>query len=151
MKKRKTLVKMNLSDIVFNDNIVSIYKTECGYFFEIGEQITDDVAEAVSILMKKVDSTDSIWKTRLDDFKKYSVIPEKSLYWLSGGQKEWDTLVNYNKPWCESYIHFQEKFGTMIVEAVENSKTLADVKSIFEYELNLLNIYEFALSESLIK
>lgn len=151
MKKRKTLVKVNLSDVIFNDNLIAINKTEFGFFFEIGEQITDDVAEAVSILMKRVDKSDPIWKTKLNDFKEYSVVPEKSLYWLSGGQKEWDTLINYNRPWCESYILFQEHFGTMVVEAVEKSKTLEEVRDFFQTNINLLDIYEYALSINLIK
>jgi hypothetical protein len=151
MKKKRSMVKMNQSNIVFNNNFICISKSKHGTFFEIGNQITEDVAEAVSILMRKVSFDDTIWKTKLAENVIYDIIPEKSLYWLSGGQQEWDTLINYKKPWHESYIYFREEFEDDILISVAEAETLEDIRDYFYENLNLSRLYDYALKEDLIK
>jgi hypothetical protein len=79
------------------------------------------------------------------------ITPEKSLYWLSGGNNEWNSLKNYNKSWCDCYLDFQEEFGFLIVNIVKKSKTLLDIRNAFVKYLNLPTLYNFAISKNMIK
>lgn len=150
MKKRKLLLK-ELSETIFNKNNVTISKSKCGdLYFEIGDLVTSDIAEAVSILMRRVDENDPIWKTEVKDIDIRKISPEKSLFWLSGGYLEWESLKNYSIPWSESYIYFQEEFGFLIVNAVSRSNTLKDIKEYFLKYLNLPTLYDFAISKKIV-
>jgi hypothetical protein len=40
-----------------------------------------------------------------------NITPERSLFWLTGGDKEWRTMEYYNTPWCDCYLDFQTEFG----------------------------------------
>ena len=51
---------------IFNQRIISVTKEGDEYFFEIGSEMTTDIAEAISILMRTVDWNDPIWKTEVD-------------------------------------------------------------------------------------
>lgn len=137
---------------IFNQKVLTVTKEGGEYFFEIGSEMTTDVAEAVSILMRKIDWNDPIWKTQIDNKIVYeNITPEKSLYWLSGGHKEWESLNHYRKPWCDSYLDFQEEFGFLIVNIVKKSKTLLDIRNAFVKYLNLPVLYNFAISKNLIR
>lgn len=135
---------------IFNQNEVIISKDYEEYFFEIGAETTTDVAEAVSILMRTVNWNDSIWKTEVNEEMK-TITPEKALYWLSGGKSEWNTLNHYKNPWYEYYLDFQEEFGFLIVNIVNRSKTLLDIREKFNKYLNLPIIYNYALSKNMIR
>jgi hypothetical protein len=39
-----------------------------------------------------------------------NITPERSLFWLTGGDKEWRTMEYYNTPWCDCYLD-QTEFG----------------------------------------
>lgn len=134
----------------FNQNEVIIAKDGEEYFFEIGTETTTDLAEAVSILMRTVNWDDSIWKTEVTEEMK-NVTPEKALYWLSGGKTEWNNLNHYKNPWCEYYLDFQEEFGFLIVNIVNRSKILLDIREEFNKYLNLPIIYNYALSKNMIR
>ena len=83
---------------IFNQKVVSVTKEGDEYFFEIGTEMTTDVAEAVSILMRTTDWNDPIWKTAINKKMIYeNITPEKALYWLTGGNKEWNSLHHYNR------------------------------------------------------
>lgn len=150
--KRKRIALERAKEIL-NQNTVRITKEANEYYFEIGTELTTDVAEAVSILMRKTDWNDPIWNTEI---KKEMTIedvitPEKSLFWLSGGYSEWRTLNHYNKPWCECYLEFQEEFGFIIVNIVKKAKTLLDIRDGFQRYLNLPTLYDFAISKKMVK
>lgn len=151
MKKKKVLLRNELSDIVFNDDRVVISNFGQEWIFEIGNDITDDMAEAVSILMRRVDFNDAIWKTEVKDIIVENIIPEKTLFWLTGGYKEWEKLENYNKSWHDCYLDFQEEFGFIVVRSVKKAKTLKDIRDSFLRYLNLPVLYDFAVSKSLIR
>ena len=149
-RKRITLENKKQDEELFNQNQLTVTKEGNEYFFEIGSEMTTDVAEAVSILMRKIDWNDPIWKTQIDKQMIYeNITPEKSLYWLSGGHKEWNSLDHYKKPWCDSYLDFQEEFGFLIVNIVKKSKTLLDIRNAFVKYLNLPILYNFAISKNL--
>lgn len=149
MKRKKLLVDTELSEILYSDEKLKIIKLEKTTIFEIANETTTDLAEAVCLMMLKLDNKHRIWKsvinTNLDD-----ISPEKSLYWLSGGRSEWNSLENYKKPWSECYLDFQEEFGLTIINVVKKSKSLKDIKEGFMKYLNLPILYDFAISKSIL-
>jgi hypothetical protein len=150
MKKRKDLLERIGTKIIFTDKTRKISIEGNKWFFEIGKEVTTDIAEAVSLLIRECDSNDQIWDVELRNNIE-EITPEKSLYWLTGGYKEWKSLENYNRPWCDSYIYFQEEFGLTIVNVVNRSQTLGDIRKYFIENLNLPVLYDFALSKNLIR
>lgn len=150
MKKRKLDLKPMVNDI-YNKGIVRASKEENEYFFEIGKELTSDVAEAVAILMRKVDFNEAIWNLEVSNIILENITPERSLFWLTGGYSEWRTLENYNKPWCDCYLEFQEEFGYLIVNIIKKSKTLKDIRENFLKYLNLPILYDFAINRKMIR
>lgn len=137
--------------VITESNIVRISKEPTGkFYYEIGNEVTVDVAESVAIMMRIHLDDSSIWKKEIE-FNFDEIEPQKSLYWLSGGDNEWITLQNYNTPWNKCYIDFQEEFGIIIMSILKKSKTLGDIRTGFLKYLNLPIIYEFAISKNLIR
>lgn len=150
--KRKKILSKELSETIFNNNEFAIInKSNGNLYFEIGDVITDDIAEAVSILMRRIDFNDNIWKTEVKNIDIHSLCPEKSLFWLTGGYKEWEALKNYNKSWSECSLDFQEEFGFLVINAVRRAKRLKDVRDYFIKYINLPVLYEFAVEKDLVK
>lgn|SRR5574343_720658 len=147
MKRKRIEKVVNMH----GDTIVKINKgTTKDYFFEIGDQMTTDVAEAVAIMMRKKELINSeLWNLAIE-VDEEMISPEKSLYWLSGGDKEWKTLDNYNTNWCDCYLDFQEEFGIIITLIVKKSKTLKDIRDRFIRHLNLPILYDFAINRGLV-
>jgi hypothetical protein len=150
MKKRKLDLKSMAKD-VYNRGIVRVSKEENEYFFEIGKELTSDVAEAVAILMRKVDFNEAVWNLEFNNIVLENITPERCLFWLTGGYSEWRTLENYNKPWCDCYLDFQEEFGYLILNIIKRSKTLKDVRENFLKYLNLPILYDFAINKNMIR
>jgi hypothetical protein len=147
MRKKRIEEKEN---IIFKNNIVKITKENDEQLcFEIVNYITYDISEAVSLLIK-YDLSDKIWdidiKVNIND-----ILPEKTLYWLSGGEKEWTTKEHYIKDWSDCYLDFQEQFGFIIMNILRKSRKLRDIKKGFNKNLNLPIIYDFAISKNLVK
>ena len=88
MKRRKLALKSVGKNDVYNNGIVRVTKEEGTYFFEIGNELTSDIAEAVALLMRKLDWNDELWNLQLDDVNIDFITPEKSLFWLTGGYTE---------------------------------------------------------------
>jgi hypothetical protein len=151
MKKKKVLLKNELSEVVFSNERLIVSKFNNKWMFEIGQDITFDIAEAVSILMKRFEKDDPIWKMEINDFFIENITPEKSLYWLTGGYKEWEKLENYKKPWYDCYLDFQEEFGFIVIQSVKRAKKLSDIRDNFSRYLNLPTLYNFAISKDLIR
>lgn len=151
MKKRKDLLEKIGTKTIFTDKTRKISIEGNEWFFEIGKELTTDIAEAVSLLIRECDSNDQIWEVEIKDINTEDITPEKSLYWLTGGYKEWKSLENYNRPWCDCYLDFQEEFGFVILNSVNRSKTLGDLREYFIENLNLPVLYDFALSKNLVR
>lgn len=153
MKRRKLALKSAGKNDVYNSTIVRITKEEDIYFFEIGNELTSDVAEAVALLMRKVDWNDEIWNLDLEgiNMNAESITPEKSLFWLTGGYSEWRTLENYNRPWCDCYLDFQEEFGMLIFNIVKRTKSMKEIRESYCRYLSLPILYDFALSKGMIR
>lgn len=148
MKKRKLVIE-NISELIFSDEKIKINKQGKTFIFEIGKEITSDIGEAVAIMMNTLGDEHKIWNFEFEITEE--ITPEKSLYWLTGGDIEWKTLENYENPWSESYLYFQEEFGLSIVNILKKTKKLNDIKEGFKKNINLPTIYEFALSKKLLK
>jgi len=151
MRKKKTLLKEIGTKIIYDDNTIIISREGNEWFFEIGREMTTDLGEAVSLLLRNCDANDQVWKTEIKEMNIDNISPEKSLYWLTGGEKEWKTLEHYNRPWCDCYLDFQEEFGLLVVSIIKRSKTLEDMRKHFIEYLNLPVLYDFALSKKLLR
>jgi hypothetical protein len=148
---KKRFTRPNNVRVLTESSFVRISKEVNGQlFFEVGNEITTDVAEAVSIMMRIPNLDETIWEKELPmDFD--TVEPRRALYWLSGGDNEWVALQNYNRPWSQCDIEYQEEFGFMVMSILKKSKKLKDIKQGFIRYLNLPTLYEFALSQGYIK
>jgi hypothetical protein len=150
MKRKKTLLESEISEVVFKNEKALIGKIGNEWYFEIGKQTTNDLAEAVSILLRTVDKNSKIWNIDIKN-EENKIIPEKSLYWLTGGPTEWESLDNYNRPWVDCYLDFQEEFGITLVNIINKSQTLGDIRNHIIKYLNLPIIYDFAMSKGLLR
>lgn len=151
MRRKKVALQVRGNCAVFNEGILRISKEENEYYFEIGNEITCDVAEAVAIMMRKVDWNSEVWNLKLEFVNMESVSPERTLFWMSGGYAEWRTLNNYNRPWCDCYLLFQEEFGCLVYNIAQRTTSLREMRDSFLRHLNLPTLYEFALCNDLVK
>jgi len=148
MKRKKVEVMRNFN--FWTDNFVKIDKEGDQYYFEIGSDITTDLAEAVAIMMNyKNKESDKFWELQIKDVNYYDIKPEQALYWLSGGDYEWKVMNNYKKIWSEVSLDFQEEFGLRIISILKKSKTMRDIRDGFLKYLNLPILYEFALENEI--
>lgn len=147
MKKKKVALEREFN-VFYSENLKISY-SDRKYLFEIGNEITNDLSEAVSILMRSFRKDDEIWKLEILSINIEDLEPAKALYWLTGGKEEWDELNNYKKYWHECLLDFQEEFGWTIVEIINYSKTLGDIRESFLKNLNLPILYNFALSKDI--
>ena len=150
MKRKKELLKSELDSVFVSKKLV-IKKEGNEWFFEIGKEVTNDLSEAVTIMMRVCKPDDCAWDIEIKNTDIENIVPEKSLFWLTGGKQEWRNLENYNRPWCDCYLDFQEEFGFMIIKIIKDSKKLSEVRDGFIKYLNLPIIYDFAMSKNLLK
>jgi hypothetical protein len=150
MKRKKVDLQERGKNDVYHFGVCRITKEDMQYFFEVGGEVTCDVAEAVSILMRKVDWADPVWDVVIDANSE-DVTPEKALFWLTGGYSEWRTLEHYSMPWATCYIHFQEKFGQLIANTISRCNTLGEMRDCFHLHLNLPVLYDFAIGAGLVR
>ena len=155
MKRRKVTVKVKERElditIYTNGAEVEIVRDIKGnLFFKVGKELSNDLAEGVSLLMrnKRLLTDSDIWSINIKN-NGYNIYPEKALYWLTGGDSDWNIKDTYKKTWGESYSIYQEKYAELICDIIQNSRTLGDIKYMFIRELNILDLYEFALSKNI--
>lgn len=155
MKRRKVTVKVKERKldltIYINGNDVEIVRDiEGNLFFKVGRELSNDLAEGVSLLMrnKKLLNDSELWSINIKN-NGYNIYPEKALYWLTGGDSDWNIKDSYKKTWGESYSLYQKQYGELVSDIISQSKTLGDIKNKFLKELNILDLYEFALSKGI--
>jgi hypothetical protein len=119
-------------------------------FFEIGSEITTDIAEAVAIIIRTNNIEKEIWSQKIN-INLETVEPKRALYWLSGGDTEWISGKNYSLNWMQCDLDYQEEFGFMVISILKKSQTLDDIRSGFMKYLNLPVLYEFALKRGFVK
>ncbi len=150
MSKKKLIIK-EMENIVYQSGRIKVCKElNNEMFFEIENELTTDLSEAIAMYINL-----NIKDTKFLDIEfkinTNNISPDKTLYWLSGGDKEWLSKNHYSKSWSEVYLEYQKEFGTMIIYIIKNSKTLNDVRNQFLSKMNLLTLYEFALNNGYIK
>lgn len=152
MKKRRDSVKIDLMRHydIYNTNLIKIDKEDGQYYFEIGKEITTDLAEAISLMMRCVGWNDKVWDLRIDQTDSSKIDPEKCLYWLTGGRDEWEKMENYTKSWCDSYLIFQEEFGIIVVEIIKSSLKFKDIRDGFIKYLGMPRLYDFAINKGIV-
>lgn len=146
-KRIPNKLNFNLTQI---DSVNITMKNNSEYFFEIEEYVTDDVAEAVALMMRKENIPNSIWQKEIE-INLDNLDYRKSLYWLTGGDNEWIKLKNYKMSWQECESIFVDEFDFIIKWIMKKSKKLEDIKSGFKEYLNLTVIYDFALRKKIIE
>jgi len=148
MKKKKVDIMRNFD--LWSDNFIKIDKEGEYYYFEIGNHITTDLAEAIAIIMKYKNNIDSkFWDLEIKNIDYYGIDPVKSLYWLSGGEVEWKINNNYKKNWIDCSSLYQEEFGIKIISILKKSKNMKEIRNGFLKYLNLPTLYEFALENEI--
>jgi hypothetical protein len=149
---KKRFLQQNEIDSFIESNFVKVSEGVGGYlFFEIEKHCTTDILEAVSIMMRKGVKDPKIWSTDIQKNIDIEHLETRHcLYWLSGGDDEWNKREFYKRPWNECDLLFQEEFSSTIFIILKKSKTLGDIKNGFLKFLNLPVFYEFALSHNLI-
>lgn len=148
-KKRSTKQDLIRTDLENSVNLVPTPNKQV--FFEFDDYVTEDVAEAVAIMMRNKNVDKSFWDKKINQNDSITIDPRKCLYWLSGGDREWVKLSNYNTTWSECESQFEEEFKYLIKWIVNRSKTLGEIKNLFIEYLNLPTLYEFALDRGIIK
>lgn len=148
MKKRK-VITLKPFNIVDSEKLkISKYNDE--YLFDISNILTEDITEAVALMMRNdIQDDDKIWNTTIDKINPYETDPKKALYWLSGGDDEWLSGENYKFLWKDCVTLYSDEFSEKIIEMVDNSNTLIELKYQFEQNLNLPILYEFALKNNI--
>jgi hypothetical protein len=150
MNKKKVITLRPFNLVNTTDIKISKYNGE-DYLFEIGKNVTQDITEAVVLMMRSgIDKDNTVWSTEIRDVNTYEISPRKSLYWLTGGDDEWMAGSNYKYPWHECVTDFTEEFGEEIIDIIKNAKTLLDVRNGIMERLNLPILFEFALESNLI-
>ena len=140
----KTIVESNTIKIIEESKNKQI-------FFEIGTEITSDIGEAVALMMVLNEDIDSFVWLRTFNIDIELIDPRKSLYWLSGGDIEWITLLNYKLPWSECYTIFEKEFSEKLLNILKTATTLKSIKDGFNKEINIFKVYECALRNGLVK
>jgi len=151
MKKKRVITKVReTSSVIYNSERIRVSKELNGeLFFEIENELTSDLSEAIAIVISKGINDTEFWQTSFNiDINNIS--PDKTLYWLSGGDREWINRNHYNKSWSEVYLTFQEEFGMTVINIINKSNTFGEIKKAFMRKLNLPIMYEFALEKGFI-
>ncbi len=142
MLRRRELCKDK--DLYKKHNYVNIVDELNGVLiYEIGNEITTDFVEAITIMMydDKINN-DIIWNTLVNKDIEYDV--EKCLFWLSGGVKTWGSKF-YIVKWSDVYQLYVDNYSNIIIDIINKSKTFRDIKSEFIYKLSYLEFIDFGI------
>lgn len=156
MKKNKMI--LSNENVIFEKSKINVYKEKNNlYYFEsyhknLNYYLSVDYLESVSALMKLKDLYDSeLWDIKITDEMRNSINLNKSLYWLTGGDREWITSKIYNTTWLRSGNLFIEEFGDTVEDINKRCDTLGEVRDEFIKYMNLPTLYEFGLKKGIIK
>lgn len=158
-RKKRVIIDNEKGKVLYENETrdVIVYGDNGRLYFESTNTVLEeefksyDCAEGVAALMrlKTVFDDDKFWQLKVGN-SKYDVSPCRALYWLSGGNREWESNETYSYKWLEVNSIFEHNFRDDIYEIIENAETLQDIKEGFMKTLNLPVLYEFALSNDLI-
>ena len=150
-KRRPDDIDRSINIYTDEKNFIKIDISDGLYTFEIGNEITSDLSEAIAIMIRKIDFDNPIWDLDVKNFEIENIKTDKCLFWLSGGYTEWRTLDHYNRPWFDCYIEYDNKFGGVVMNILKRSKKLKDIRNKMLKHLSLPILYDFALSKNFVK
>lgn len=157
MKKNK--MTLSNENIIIESSVFNLYKEKNNdlYYFEsfhknLNHFLSIDYLESVSALMKlkELHDFDLLWDIEITDEMRNNIDIKKSLYWLSGGDREWITSKIYNTTWSDSSHLFLEEFEEMIEDINKKCNTLGETRDEFIKYMNLPTLYEFGLKKGII-
>ena len=151
LKMRRKKVEVLNENNLWDSEIIKIGNREGNYYFEIITEQTNDIGEAVAMMMRlKNKWNDPVWDMKIENINYYDIEPSKAIYWLSGGDDEWRWGTTYKKNWNECSYEFQSEFGMTIISIIKNSKTLKDIRNGFKNHINIMELYEFAIENKIV-
>lgn len=148
MKRRKTLLENE--EKIFSNSYLNIIEVGNQIIFEIQQLTTNDLAEAVALMMKNGVQDENFWKLPTSLFNK-DIQAERCLYWLSGGDAEWVILDNYSDYWYNYCTDFCNRWESTVKDAIEKSENLSDIRDSFEKNVSLLAIYDWAIGRGFVR
>jgi hypothetical protein len=160
MERKKCIEKKDvkvLKMVYTNDNTTVSQTNENTLLFQSNNNIlmnqfeSEDCGESVACLMKVKDIflDRKFWNIVIKE--KYSFDVENILYWLTGGDLEWEINKNYKYTWEEIKSVFKAEYEDTILSIISNSYQLKDIKNGFIKHLNMPTLYEFSLKNNLMK
>ena len=131
---------------VNNTYYVESHNENLNYFFTI------DYLESVAALMKvkEMFNVDQFWNIKITKEMRENINFSKSLYWITGGSREWERRTTYNTKWGKCVDLFLDEYKDKLEKINKKCETLGEVREEFLKHLNLPIIYEFSLNNGLI-
>ena len=117
--------------------------------YEIGNEITTDFVEAISIMIydDRLINHD-IWNVMINKSDDYDV--EKCLFWLSGGVKTWGSKF-YSVRWSDVYQLYVDNYLNIVFDIIDSSKTFGDIRDRFVKDLSYLEFINFGIKNKYIQ
>jgi hypothetical protein len=141
MKRRKSVIESE--KVIWEDDRVRIYTLEDkDVIFEVDGDVTLDVAEAVAMMIHR--RVDGPWSLDASTFDR-GVSPDRCLYWLSGGDREWSLMEHYCLPWFDCCTDICEKWGDSVRAVVQSASTLGDIRDGLRSTASLPDIYDWCI------
>jgi len=156
-KRSKQIDNIPGSQVIYSSDFldIAVYDKKLCFqitIHELKEHIqTFDVFEAVAAIISTSKKIEDIWSIplQLKDFEDIRL--GKALYWMSGGNNEWNSCIFYTKPWNECVDVLEDHFTLKITKNFKKCRTLEDVKDLLLKKCSLPLIYDFMLSKDLVK
>ena len=132
--------------LVFCSKELKIYEKEENIllFDYNNDMYTHDVLEAVSNLMRIEDYENStFWNLKITEEMTNYIRPLNSLYYLSSGENFWKKV---NVSWIDSYENLELLFEHKLIDMVNMSYTLRELRHNLRKHFNLDIFYNFTLA-----
>lgn len=129
----------NALSFVINDSVIN------------KETVTCDYSESVAIAMKlpNVFNDKKFWEIKIKE-KFENINLENTLYWLTGGDLEWQINKRYKHKWEDVKEIYLYNYSDQLIDVINKARTLGDLKRSFIRFFNLPTLYEFSLKNDII-
>lgn len=147
MKRRKSVVEFERA--IWQSDRVCVYDLDDqGLIYEVDGEATLDPAEAAAMMIHR--RIDGPWHIPVGG-SAGQVVPERCLYWLSGGDREWSLLEHYSCPWSACCPEFCERWGGEVSRVAAGSATLGDLRDGLRSAVGLHLLYDWAISRGFVR
>lgn len=130
------------------DKLVIDIEKNGNFFFEIKSEITNDISEAVAIMMSdKCFDNHDVWNTPIPkNITSCDIDTEKTIYWLTGGNNSWVNKNGmYTVKWIEIANDYDYMVGEEIKELFNDSKTFGELRDKFKLSFPMIRILDLAI------